>query len=158
MLIRSRLIAVILAVGVAISLAPYTIAGASTSRHAAARQYLSDIAPYTSATSVFAKDANSWGNSTTVSTMGKEAAPVIAALRGMQRDFLKQKWPKNTRADIRALYSSIGPVIGDFESISSLTPGTLSTWEGQVSRDGAITASASNLVRSDLGLPTTATS
>jgi hypothetical protein len=129
-----------------------TVAGAGITKAAAAKQYLSDVSTFQKGVASFVAAANKWTNSTTNATAYHDALPAIAALLSFQRSLLRQSWPTNARADVRALYSDVSPLVGDLRGLRTLNLATASSWSAQFSRDGSIVQGASNLVRHDLGL------
>ena len=58
--------------------------------------------------------------------------------------------------DVKALVNAYAPLIGDMLSLSAQTAFSASSWVQQVAADASKSKAASAIVRSDLGLPPSA--
>lgn len=104
-------------------------------RAQAAKQYLADVVPVNAVT-------NSDGVTVYVATVAKFDTLI-----------LRQRWPADTRADIKALAEADAAVSGDYESASSSNVLNASSLTATTRRDAEAANAAANIVRADLGLP-----
>jgi hypothetical protein len=132
-----------------------SIAGASISVKAAAKQYLKDVAPTNVILGKFGKEAGGWTNSTTDAQAEKEAAPVVTALRKLQNELLNQSWPARAKRDVRDLYTELAPMEADLETLDGISLLDVGSWESKFATDETTLSSDVNFVRHDLGLPLT---
>jgi hypothetical protein len=80
-------------------LAPSTSGAISVK--AAGQQYLKDVASANTALTTFDSEENAWTNSTPDAEGEQQAAPVLTALRTLQRNLLSQPWPQFVKGDVQ---------------------------------------------------------
>jgi hypothetical protein len=84
-------------------------------------------------------------NSATGAQLQVMATNIVKACQAANAVILRQSWPANVLADLRAEVTADGPVFGDLTDMLSNS--------GSLLRDSGIANAAANLVRADLGLP-----
>lgn len=112
------------------------------------QQYLAIVGP-----------ANAAGNAAVIpdnptgARLAQVFAPVIAAYQKADDALLRAQWPAGAQADIKAMVTADGAVIGDMNAAAGQNALSAASWETQLSSDGAKAKAAANVVRADLGLP-----
>ena len=150
--VTGAFLAALLTLGGAVTLA--SPAGAKAiSKKAAGRQYQALVNPANAAGNRFGVEANKWTNSTTNAQAEADAKPVIAAFNKLDRGLIDDRWPAGARADVKSLVTGIAPVIGDLQSLSTISLLSASTWVTTFDRDVNGLKTAVAFVRHDLGLP-----
>jgi hypothetical protein len=130
-----------------------TTTSAAVSIASARSAYLAAINQVKSALTTFGSEAGAWTSATTAAQASAQAQPAIAALQKLNTTLTNDKWPSSAASDIHSLVISIGSIIGDFQTLSTITATNASTWQANFLRDSASLKAADALVRSDLGLP-----
>jgi hypothetical protein len=130
-----------------------TPAGAKAiSKKAAGKQYQALANPANAATNKFAAEASKWNNSTTNAQFVAAAKPVIAAFNKFDTGLIDDRWPPAARADVKSLVTSIAPVIGDLQALSTVNALSAPTWVNTFARDVSGVKASVAYVRHDLGL------
>jgi hypothetical protein len=122
-------------------------------RKEAADKYLEILGPANAALAKWQKQAQSYTDDTTAEEIGKDTAPVAAALDDASAALLRVQWPSSVAPDVKELVRAHGPLAGDFRSVSSQTIFSVQNWITQLQQDAGKAHAAANIVRSDLGLP-----
>jgi hypothetical protein len=117
------------------------------------QKYLQIIGPANGALAKWQEQANSYTDSTTAEEIGRDTAPVAAAIDDASAALLRVQWPSSIAPDVKELVRSYGPLSGDFRSVSNQTVFSVQNWITQLLQDAGKAHAASNIVRSDLGLP-----
>lgn len=130
-----------------------TATGAISIR-AAGKQYAKDVASANLALKAFDSEINSWTNATVDSQGEHQAAPVLIALRTLQRNLLSQTWPQSVRGSVRFIcHEDISSLEEDLRMID----GNSSLGNGAFQITFRADTRTINLhafyVRVDLGLP-----
>jgi hypothetical protein len=120
---------------------------------AAAKQYLGIVGPVNTDLSAFANAAGNWPSDETGPEAFKAAGTAIAALRTVQTDLLKDEWPKGAQADVKIENQDVAPLLGDLQGLDSANALSISSLSTNLTRDGQILTTQSNILRHDLGLP-----
>ena len=123
------------------------------SKRAAGKQYQALVNPANAATDKFGAEAAKWNNATTSAQFVAAAKPVIASFNKLDTGLIDDRWPSSARADVKSLVTSIAPVIGDLQSLSTVTLQSAPMWVTSFERDVNGVKSAVAYVRHDLGLP-----
>jgi hypothetical protein len=122
-------------------------------KKAAGKQYQALANAANAATNKFGAEASKWNNSTTNAQFVADAKPLIAKFNKFDAGLIDDRWPPAARADVRSLVTSIAPVIGDLQSLSTVTLPSAPTWVTTFERDVDGVKTAVAHVRHDLGLP-----
>ena len=120
---------------------------------AAAKQYLALVAPARIAGDAFATEAEAWNRATTDAEAESDAEPEIAALSKLQTGLVDDRWPTRDRADVKALATTVVPLIADLRSLATLPRRDVSIWAATFKRHDSELRAAATIVRRDLGLP-----
>lgn len=92
-------------------------------------------------------------NTTEIATLKKQLAPVATSIRTFDRELLAHDWPESAKADVKALVVADGASVDDLESLDGQTVLSIGSWTNQLRSDFGRSTAASEVVRSDLGLP-----
>jgi hypothetical protein len=131
----------------------FGVAGAAAiSQKAAARQYLTIVAPVNAAADKFNSQANEWSNSTTNAQAEADAKPLISAVLKLNSKLHNDRWPTSSRSAINALVSADAALIKALRSLSSVNQVNASSLISTFHRDQGDLGSAATMVRRDLGL------
>lgn len=84
-------------------------------------------------------------NNATDTQLQAFATDIVKTCQAANAVMLRQAWPANVLADLRAEVTADGPVFGDLADLVSNSDNVL--------RDAGAANAAANLVRADLGLP-----
>jgi hypothetical protein len=122
------------------------------SKKAAGKQYQALANAANAATNKFGAEASKWNNSTTNAQFVADAKPVIAEFNRFDAGLIDDRWPPAARADVKSLVTSVAPVIGDLQSLSTVTVQSAPTWITTFERDVDGVKTAVAHVRHDLGL------
>jgi putative intracellular protease/amidase len=140
--------------GIVVGLAaPAAAAGAQAHGHAteAGRQHRALAKPVTATYAAIRTKSGGWVASTcsgsACSSPGEH--PAIVALEHWQRGLLRDRWPTNARADVRALALCIGTEVAQLSTTDQPDP---TAWATAEQRDFGAVLAAVNAVRRDLGL------
>ncbi len=120
---------------------------------AAGAEYLKLVAPTNEAIQAFSTTTATWSDTTSASAAQAAAAPLISSFQSLQNGLVTSSWPSSAQPDVKSLDSSIGPVVGDLQSIGSTNIFNESSWLATLSRDLGVLATNVGIVRHDLGLP-----
>ena len=127
---------------------------AATTKAQAGSSYLAAVGPSNSAMDSFSTEAQAWTDSTTDSQAEDQAQPLIAAIRTLEPKLLAIATDYAPAAtDLKAEVNAAAAVQGDLASLSNVNFLNASSWTQQFASDAAKLGAASNIVRSDLGLP-----
>ena len=132
------------------------VAGATgISEKAAAKQYLAISVPLNAAANKLVNLVGGWTNKITNAKAGNQAKPAIAAVLTFNRALASDAWPPSARSDVTALRKADAPLVADLRSLSSENLQNPSPILADFSRDESALGSAANVLRYDLGLPST---
>jgi hypothetical protein len=110
--------------------------------------------PTTFGTCVFGRRASRWNDKTNYGLAVAEAAPLWITIEDADNSLLRLSWPRETRADVKALVRAEAVLVRDLQTVglaADLSP--RGDWANQFSHDAARAHAAVNIVRADLGLP-----
>jgi hypothetical protein len=125
----------------------------ATSEKAAARQYLSIVAPVNAAAAKFNSQANEWSDSTSDAEAEADAEPLISAVLKLNSKLKDDHWPKSSRSAIKILVRVDAALVKALRSLSSVNQTDLSSLFADFQRDQSNLGAAATIVRHDLGLP-----
>jgi hypothetical protein len=121
---------------------------------AAGRQYTTDVASANAALKTFDSQIHAWTNSTADVEGEQQAAPVLNALRALQKNLLIQNWPQYVEGGVRFIcdedISSLEEDLREIDNNSSLGNGA---FQFTFLADSKTMNSHAFYVRRDLGLP-----
>jgi hypothetical protein len=125
----------------------------SATKEAAARQYLTIVAPVNAAAARFNSQANEWSDSTSDAEAEADAKPLIGAVLRLNSKLKDDRWPKSSRSAIKSLVSVDAALVKALRSLSSVNQTDLSSLFTYFQRDQSNLGAAATIVRHDLGLP-----
>jgi hypothetical protein len=122
----------------------------------AGAEFLTDVAPATTALTTMVSAASALGNDPSASQTAAVAAPVITALGTLQTQLTAIDWPPVAKTDADTLITDVAVFKGDLETTSSQNAFSAASWESQTTSDVDKVGAADGILRHDLGLPAAA--
>ena len=130
-------------------------APAGTTKEQAAEAYRTAVAPVNAAQAVFAAAAQGWNGSTSRAQARSEAAPLLAVFDDVRERLrtIADGYPPATQ-DIDAGIAAVVAVQNDLLALAQLNTGmSVSSWANRYTQDIGRLIAASDVMRTDLGLP-----
>jgi hypothetical protein len=124
---------------------------------AAAAIYSVAAAKGNAAIQSFATTAGAWPANETGPQAEASATPASSAMQAFINTLTDTHWPASAVVDVHALIDAVGAVEGDLVSLSAVDAVSASTWSQTFIRDATSVKTDANLVRHDLGLPSSPT-
>jgi len=128
---------------------------APITKAAAVKQLRKDVKPVVAALAKFGVKVKKWNNSTPVAAVASAMKPLGTAFQNFSFALLRVSWPRNARADVRAVYFATSPIVADINSVAALNGNdstAISAWVSGMEKDVAAWENAIVLVEHDLGL------
>ena len=125
-----------------------------TATKAAAAHYVAIVGPSNVTITNVNGEIKADGRTLSGTELASQLNPAVRALTTLSEKLTTYRWPRKSQRDVRSLVSDLGSLMDAMSTAGTVNALNASQWLTTLGSDERATATASNLVRHDLGLPT----